>query len=159
MPITRIAIYDMDGTIVDSSHRYRIIMGADNVERIDLSHWRENQKLAMLDTLLPLAQQYRVDIADPQCYVIIATARVMNDPDYQYVREILGEPDYIISRKDNDDKRGGAKLKIAGLAKFFNLKNFRNATATFYEDNAQYLKMVCDRFKIRGVYISSKQGH
>ena len=159
MPITRIAIYDMDGTIVDSSHRYRVIMGADNVQRIDLPHWRENQKLAMLDTLLPLSQQYRADIADPQCYVIIATARVMNKPDLQYIREILGEPDYIIARKGDNDTRGGAKLKIAGLAKFFNLKNFRNATATFYEDNAQYLKAVCDRFNIRGVYIPSVQGH
>ncbi|NBT88922.1 MAG: hypothetical protein EBT51_11580, partial [Flavobacteriaceae bacterium] len=66
--------------------------------------------------------------------------------------------DYIISRVDGDNTSGG-KLKIAGLTKFFNLKPFRDAEFTFYEDNVQYLKAVCDRFGIRGVYVPSKQGH
>ena len=39
--ITRVAIYDMDGTIVDSSHRYRTIID-ENGERIDLDYLREN---------------------------------------------------------------------------------------------------------------------
>lgn len=158
MAIRRISIYDMDGTIVDSSHRYRTIMGSDGKVRIDLAHWRENQPLAMLDKLLPMAKQYRADLRDPECYVIIATARVMNEPDWQYVREILGEPNYFICRKEGDS-RGGAILKILGLTKFFNLKNFRTARATFYEDNASYLKEVCDHFGIGGVYVPSNQGH
>jgi hypothetical protein len=151
--IKRIAIYDMDGTIVCSMHRYRV---AGN--KIDLKFWRENQHLAMNDSLLPLADQYKKDLADPECYVIIATARVLNEPDNTFIAEILGKPDYIISRKP-DDTRSGKELKIGGLAKFFNLKNFRLATATFYEDNIEYLKAVCDRFKITGVYIPSNQGH
>jgi hypothetical protein len=133
-------------------------MGADNVERIDLPYWRENEKLAMLDKLLPLAQQYKADIADPECYVIIATARQMGAADWQYVNEILGKPDYLISRKPGENI-SGAKLKIRGLIKFFNLKQFRAARAVFYEDNVQYLKAVCDRFKISGVYVPSVQGH
>ena len=153
MPITRIAIYDMDGTIVDSTHRYRTI---DN--KIDLEFWRNNQHLAMQDTLLPLAGQYQADLLDAQCYTIIATARVMNQPDYRFVDEILGTPDYLISRKDGDTISGGL-LKINGLTKFFNLKNFRGAAAVFYEDNVSYLKAVCDKFNIRGVYIPSNQGH
>lgn len=156
--IKRIAIYDMDGTIVCSLHRYRTVKGADGVERIDLQHWRDNEYRAMDDSLLPLAEQYRQDLQDENCFVIIATARVLNDPDRQFIRDILGEPNYIISRKP-DDTRSGAVLKINGLQKFFNLKNFRNAAATFYEDNTSYLKAVCDRFNIRGVYIPSKQGH
>ena len=155
--ITRVAIYDMDGTIVDSSHRYRTIVD-DNGERIDLDYWRENEHLAMNDGLLPLFEQYKNDLNDPACYVIIATARVMNDPDWQFVREILGEPDYFISRKAGDSQ-SGKTLKINGLAKFFNLVNFKNADYVFYEDNIQYLKAVCDRFNIRGVYIPSVQGH
>ena len=158
MAIKRLAIYDMDGTIVDSSHRYRAIVGADGVARIDLDHWRANQPLAMLDKLLPMAEQYRADLADPECYVIIATARVMNAPDWQFVKEILGEPDHFICRKEGDS-RGGAELKILGLKKFFNLKNFRSAAAVFYEDNVSYLKKVCDHFKIQGVYVPSNQGH
>jgi len=158
MTIKRLAIYDMDGTIVDSTHRYRTIKQADGTEKIDLEFWRKNQPLAMLDKLLPLAEQYRADLRDPNTYTIIATARVMNPPDWQYVKEILGEPDHFIHRAEGDT-RGGAFLKILGLTKFFNLKNFKQAKAVFYEDNASYLKAVCDRFKIEGVYIPSNQGH
>jgi hypothetical protein len=155
--ITRVSIYDMDGTIVDSLHRYRTII-SDTGERIDLDFWRENEYRAMDDSLLPLAAQYREDLQDESCYVIIATARVLRDADNKFIRDILGEPDYIISRKDGDNISGG-KLKVNGLAKFFNLVTFRDAEFVFYEDNVSYLKAVCDRFNIRGVYVPSKQGH
>ena len=155
--ITKVSIYDMDGTIVCSLHRYRTIID-DNGEKIDLGYWRENEYRAMNDSLLPLAKQYKADLADLNCYVIIATARVLHAADSQFIREILGEPDYIISRAEGDVSSGG-KLKISGLAKFFNLVTFRDAEFTFYEDNTSYLKAVCDRFNIRGVYVPSKQGH
>lgn len=155
--ITKVNIYDMDGTIVDSSHRYRTIVDSRG-ERIDLDYWRQNEYRAMNDTLLPLARQYQEDLQDPHTYVIIATARVMREPDYQFVETVLGNPDYIISRPDGSTI-SGSQLKIAGLAKFFNLVNFQGATFTFYEDNVDYLKAVCDRFNIRGVYIPSVQGH
>lgn len=151
--IKKIAIYDMDGTIVNSLHRYRTIDG-----KIDLQYWRDNEYRAMQDTLLPLSEQYKKDIADINTYVIIATARVMREPDYLFVDTILGKPNYIISRKDGDSISGGL-LKINGLTKFFNLRNFKNAVAIFYEDNATYLKTVCDKFNIQGVYIPSEQGH
>ena len=153
--IKRIAIYDMDGTIVCSLHRYSIT----NTGKINLQHWRDNQHKAMEDSLLPLAAQYKRDLYNPECYVIIATARVLNEPDIRFIQEVLGEPDHIISRKGNEDTRSGKELKISGLAKFFNLINFRQADAVFYEDNVEYLKAVCDRFQITGVYIPSQQGH
>ena len=155
--INRVAIYDMDGTIVDSSARYRTIIDA-NGERIDLQYWRENEYRAMEDKLLPLAEQYKQDLKNENCYVIIATARVLRDADCAFISEILGEPDYIISRRDGDTISGGL-LKINGLAKFFNLVTFRDAEFVFYEDNVHYLKAVCDRFNIRGVYIPSVQGY
>lgn len=155
--IRKVSIYDMDGTIVDSSHRYRTVT-VNGIEKIDLPYWRANEYRAMEDGLLPLANQYMDDLKDPSIYVIIATARVMQTPDYQFVSEVLGAPDYLISRRDGDTQSGGS-LKIKGLQKFFNLKPFRKADAVFYEDNVQYLKTVCDHFQIRGVYIPSKQGH
>lgn len=144
----------MDGTIVCSMHRYK----TDSTGKIDLQFWRENQHLAMNDKLLPLAEQYKKELLNPEIYVIIATARVMNEPDYYFVNTVLGKPDFLISRKEGDSISGG-KLKINGLTKFFNLKNFANAEFTFYEDNATYLKTVCDHFNIKGVYIPSNQGH
>ncbi len=157
MAIKRVSIYDMDGTIVCSLHRYRTVQDDKGI-RIDLNHWRENQHLALQDSLLPLHNQYRADLADPECYVIIATARVMNDPDWSFVENVLGEPDHFISRAEGDTQ-SGKTLKTNGLQKFFNLKNFQGAEFVFYEDNIDYLKAVCDRFGIRGVYIPSKQGH
>ncbi len=156
--IHKVKIFDMDGTIVDSSHRYRTVLGADGIERIDLEYWRENEFRAMEDGLLPLAAHYRECLRDENTYVIIATARVLRAPDWQFIRDILGEPDHVISRKDGDTISGGM-LKINGLQKFWNLRQFRKAAWTFYEDNAQYMKKVCDHFGIRGVYVPSKQGH
>ena len=155
--IKTVSIYDMDGTIVDSSHRYRTITD-ENGERIDLDYWRENEYRAMGDSLLPMADQYKKDLQDNSVFVIIATARVMHAPDWEFVEKILGMPDYFISRADGDSQ-SGKTLKINGLAKFFNLAWFKNADVTFYEDNVSYLKAVCDRFGIKGVYIPSKQGH
>lgn len=156
--IKRVRIYDMDGTIVCSLHRYRTMIREDGKEVIDLNHWIENTHKAMEDSLLPMAEQYQADLKDPNTYVIIATARVMGEADYKFIDEILGRPNHIISRKMGDHT-GGGLMKIRGLAKFFNLKNFKNADFCFYEDNTQYLKTVCDHFNIRGVYVPSKQGH
>lgn len=155
--IRRVHIYDMDGILVDSTHRYRTIID-EHGERIDLEYWRENEHTAYDDALLPLAEQYQQDLADPECYTIIATARVLNEPDWRFLRDKLGLPDYIISRPQ-DSTVSGKVLKCKGLARFFNLVNFRDAKFVFYEDNIEYLKAVCDRYQIRGVYIPSKQGH
>jgi hypothetical protein len=157
--IKKLAIYDMDGTIVCSLHRYKTIE-KNGKEVIDLDYWRNNSHKAFNDSLLPLAEQYKADLADNETYVIIATARVMGEQDWKFVNEKLGKPDYFISRKEGDSQ-SGATLKIKGLQKFFNLKNFRTAcnNAVFFEDNTSYLKAVCDKFNIKGVYIPSKQGH
>lgn len=153
--IKMIKIYDMDGTIVDSTHRYKTL---DCGTKIDLQYWRDNEYLAYNDSLLPLAEQYKQDIQNPECYVIIATARIIRDEDMRFIRDKLGMPNHIISRKENDSRSGGL-LKVLGLKKFFNLKNFKQAKAVFFEDNVTYLKTVCDYFKIEGVYIPSNQGH
>lgn len=153
--IKRVSIYDMDGTIVCSLHRYRTMPCG---TKIDLEYWRANEHRAYDDSLLPLAKQYQADLIDPDCYVIIATARVLGNADMAFIRDKLGMPNYIISRKAGDNVSGSI-LKIKGLQKLFNLIQFRNATKVFYEDNTSYLKAVCDKFNITGVYIPSKQGH
>lgn len=151
----KVSIYDMDGTIVCSLHRYKTDATGN---KIDLEYWRANEHKAYEDSLLPLAKQYQEDLKNPDVFVIIATARVLRDADLQFINDKLGKPDYIISRKDGDNI-SGALLKIKGLQKLFNLKQFQNTTKIFYEDNATYLKAVCDKFGIPGVYIPSKQGH
>ena len=151
----KIRIYDMDGTIVCSLHRYRVI---DN--RIDLKFWRDNEYRAYDDSLLPLHDQYVKDLCNPDVYVIIATSRVLHKEDYRFINDKLGKPNHIISRKDIDSRSGGL-LKVLGLKKLFALKQFRDCNdIIFYEDNTNYLKAVCEHFSnIRGVFVPSKQGH
>ena len=156
--INRVSIYDMDGTIVNSLHRYRTIID-DNGERIDLKYWRDNEYRAGSDSLLPLAENYKRDLADSNCYVVIATARILRSPDIAFISEKLGDPDYIISRPENETI-SGSTLKINGLRKVWDmLPDIAKENAVFYEDNIHYLKAVCDYFNIRGVYIPSRQGH
>ena len=142
----------MDGTVVCSLHRYRTI---DN--KIDLNYWRDNESRCYDDSLLPLANQYKHDLLCDNTLVIIATARVIHRADFNYIRNILGMPDYLISRPYDSDISGGL-LKINGLKPI--LAEYNTVTdIVFYEDNAVYLKSVCDYFNISGVYIPSKQGH
>ena len=108
--------------------------------KIDLPHWIENatpEKIAQ-DSLLPLADQYQAQLADPEIYVVIATARVMSQADLDYVKNVLGQPNKIISRKMGETTKG-SEMKIAGLRFLKNLKQFSNVPKTFYEDNKDYL--------------------
>lgn len=157
--IKRIRVYDMDGTIVCSLHRYRTMPCG---KRIDLAFWRENESKAFDDSLLPLAEVYKADLADPETFVVIATARVLRGPDYAFIAEKLGQPDHIISRKDGDSRSGGL-LKVLGLNRLLSLKQFADIDdMIFFEDNKSYLAAVVDAFKargMRGVFVPSRQGH
>ena len=154
----KVHVYDMDGTIVCSLHRYRTIIGGDGVERIDLPYWLQNEHKAEADSLLPLAAQYQNDLSDPEILVVIATARVLNAPDMRFIHNRLGVPAFTVSREGRSDTRSGAELKISGLAKI--LAQFGNKPIVhFWEDNVSYLKKVCDTIGAVGRYVPSKQGH
>ena len=155
--IKKIAIFDMDGVLVDSSWRYRV--SKEDITKIDLQYWRAGEKGAYFDELLPMAKEYQNMLNDPEYFVIIATARTMNSASWAFIDNKLGKPNAIIYRKDNDN-RGGAEMKIKGLNKILSLKQFKGIkNITVFEDNAKYLKAICDYFKCKGVYIPSNQGH
>lgn len=157
--IKRIEIWDLDGCVIDSSHRYSTII-KDGKEVINLPYWRENsvpEKIAQ-DTLLPMAKVYRQSLEDKDCFVIVATARVCQQADIDYVNNILGKPDYFICRKEGDNTSGGL-LKEKGIRKLLNLKQFKDAELHVFEDNHSYLKHLCMAFNCLGTFIPSKQGH
>lgn len=153
----RVHIYDMDGTIVCSMHRYRT-QENNGQTAIDLQYWLDNEHRAMEDSLLPLAQQYKEDLANPETFVIIATARVLNTPDLQFIREILGEPNAIVSREGRKDTRKGAEMKIAGLFRIFNHHDLWIAEKHFWEDNMNYLTQVCKAIGAKAHFVPSRQG-
>ena len=127
-------IYDLDGTVIDSSHRQL----ADSRGALDLAAWRENstpEKIAR-DSLLPLAQDLK------NCLLLglpvaICTARVLGDADLAYLRKHGLEAPVILSRDGDGDTRPDAQLKrekLLGLG--VDLRG-----ATLYDDNQSVLAM------------------
>lgn len=158
--VEKVNIFDCDGVLLDSSHRYSTMERADGAIVIDLAHWIANEHKAYEDAPLPTAlNEYAASLADPESYTIIATAAVICDNRIKCLRDKIGMPDYIIGRNGRADNRGGAELKIAGLRKLLSLKQFHNAEITMFEDNISYLTKIVKAFNCRGVYIPSVQGH
>ena len=157
--IKQIHIYDIDGTLVDSTHRYRTIVTPEGKLAIDFPYWVENRHRAMDDKLLPLAKQYQAQLKDPSVYVVAATARNMHPTERQHIEQVLGWPQHMIARRDGDN-RSGALLKVLGLNKLFSLKQFAKVeTRFFYEDNQAYLQAVCNAHNCKGIYVESQQGY
>lgn len=161
--IKEIKIYDMDGTIVNSLHRYRTVYDGNGGLKIDLPHWRENdipEQIAK-DTLLPLAEQYKADLRNPSVYVVIATARacVEGDANYKYISDHLGMPNKFVHRQGAEDSRGGAELKIKAIKPLLNLRQFKDAIVTVFEDNRDYMMDMARALNAQPVYVPSEQGY
>ena len=141
-------IFDLDHTVIDSSHRQ--ITRPDG--SLDLAAWRQNNTRAniMRDTLLPLAAQWR-RLAKKNVTIVICTARVMGEHDFEYLRRHGLRWDACLSRREGDATpdadlqekmiRNYARTRPMGWAKFC-------ATAVFYDDNKSVLKML-DRIGIK----------
>lgn len=164
--IKKIKIYDLDGTLIDSSHRYRTIDG-----KIDLQHWRDNDTPENVknDTFLDLFEWLKIDLERNDTFVIFATARacVENDHNYEFLRTHNIFPDMFIHRQGENDTRGGAALKIAAIKPLLNLKQFQGATIHIFEDNIQYLHDMVIALKgdfskgrkVVGHFVPSMQGY
>ena len=134
-------IWDLDGTVIDSSHRYSTLANGD----IDLPRWiadntRENIER---DSLLPLAELMKSNhrLGDT---VIICTARVLGVWDKVFLAEHGIKAHFVLSRALGDN-RGDADMKRQKLlALFADLQiPFARWTrnATFYDDNQGVLNM------------------
>jgi len=155
--IKNFLIFDCDGVLVDSSHRYRTI---GNPKKIDLPYWVENCTRSKIfkDKLLPMAKVYQRELLNPESFVMIATARVCQAADYDFIDKILGKPQHFLCRKKGNTE-SGITLKLRGIKRLLNLKQFQNATITFFEDNLDYLNGVGDAIGAKKVYIPSNQGY
>lgn len=161
--IERIHVYDCDGILLNSLHRYNTKNG-----KIDLSHWREydTRENILKDTLGELSGHYKKSLVNPNIFVIIATARacLYNDANYEAIYGKLGKPDLFIHREGASDTRGGAELKIEGILPYLDRPELKNANIHVYEDNHNYLKDICIAFrdlgfKVVGHFNPSYQGH
>ena len=107
-------IFDLDHTVVDSSHRQATRPDGS----LDLDHWREHSTRAMIeaDTLLPLAHEWRKAYRKG-AQIVVCTARVMSIHDYRYLTSRGLFADKVISRREGD-RTPDDLLKLRALKQY-----------------------------------------
>jgi hypothetical protein len=127
-------IYDLDGTLICSKHRYRSLDNGD----IDLPYWIKSNTKAncFKDTLLPAIRTIRAD-HKAGCNIIICTARVLSDHDYEFFGHVNLPFDVMLSRPI-DNVMCDADLKEFRLRKYASANGISWAkfcqTSMFFED-------------------------
>lgn len=143
-------IYDLDGTVIDSDHRYRNKPDGS----IDLDYWFANmvpEKIALDKPIYPLAGRMARQIATGQ-NVIICTARTMEDGDsnHDWLFRHGMYAETILHRRVGCEKHD-ADLKEELLDEHFWLQGIKDGLdgvrAIMYEDNLK----VIERLRTRGV--------
>ena len=140
-------IFDIDGTIVCSKHRYTALENGD----IDLPAWirdnsRENcAKDTLLHTVKTLRNDHRAG-----CTIILCTARVLSDWDYEFFME-NDIPYHVMLDRPNGCTMGDADLKEFQLRLYAHQNGLSWAkfceTSQFFEDN----QSVLDRMDTIGI--------
>ena len=130
--IKNISIFDLDGTVIDSSHRQMVKPDG----TLDLAKWFEMATPEMIfeDKVLPLAQQIRKRQKAGD-YVLVCTARNMTFADFEFLQNEGICPDKIISRPKGNMEADGI-LKAKQLRSLFNLKQFKKASKVMFDDAA-----------------------
>ena len=124
-----IILVDLDGTVIDSNHRTPTrsdgTLDLDNYLRL------RTRDSIFKDKLLPLAsvirKLYRYN------YIVISTARVVDQDDIDYLLYNNIPYHKLLSRPDNDRSRD-ADLKVTSMRKLRNLKQFSNKPWFMFDD-------------------------
>ena len=125
-------IFDLDHTVIDSSHRQRLKPCGD----LDLEHWianRANAKLVMADKLLPFASFMRA-VAKVQP-VAICTSRVISPLEYRYLSTHDLPFEYFLHRQENDSTPD-APYKVKQIRKLLDFTGWEASETTLYDDHA-----------------------
>ncbi len=128
-----IAVFDLDGTVIDSSHRALI----NEQGGINIENWRTHTREQILgDVELPLAQFMRDCIADKNIRVWICTSRNLAEPDMELLEKLgIRGADLILSR-DKKDNREDVSYKLAKIKKRINLPSVKTRERIFFDDRA-----------------------
>jgi len=135
-----ICIYDLDGTIIDSSHRAT----HDENGNIDLENWKakSTKDFIFQDSLMPLYTQLVADYKNGDM-IIICTAREFSKWDWEFLHFHNIYFDRVISRPRGNDMVDW-KLKQNQLRYLFTLPQYRDTQKIFYDDNGSNLFALAD---------------
>tara|TARA_B100000902_G_scaffold236364_1_gene223928 strand:+ start:366 stop:839 length:474 start_codon:yes stop_codon:yes gene_type:complete len=135
-------IFDLDGTVIDSSHRQNTRPDGS----LDLAHWIENNTVEKIlaDSLLPLAEKMR-SVRSTKDTVAVITARVIQDADLAFLKRNNLKFDYLYSRAQGNNSpddllKKRAILKLA--RKLQRSMNWMRKNAIFFDDNLEVLGMM-----------------
>jgi len=137
-------IFDLDGTVIDSSHRYRKL----ECGGIDLPYWKKSntKENCFKDSLLPTVRTLRADYK-AGCTIIICTARVLSHWDYEFLMNNDIPFTFMLDRPDGCTF-GDADLKEMQLRLHAHNQNVSWArfcqTAMFFEDADTVLNRMGD---------------
>jgi len=136
----RICIYDLDGTVIDSSHRAT----HDEKGNINLADWKakSTKDLIFKDSLMPLYCQLQEDYKNGDM-VILCTARELGKWDLEYIHFHNIYYDKIISRPKGN-QTADHLLKKAQCRYLFNLPQYKQSEKWFFDDNEANLNALCD---------------
>ena len=142
-------IFDLDGTVIDSSHRQNTLPDGS----LDLAHWIEHNQPAMIanDSLLPLARIMRI-LKASGATIIVCTARAYQQADEAFLAKHGLAYDAYLSRGANivnadgsvtvGDSRADAQLKVDLLGDYFAKQGFNSiadARAIMFDDNLKVI--------------------
>ena len=97
-------IFDLDGTVIDSSHRQNTKPDGS----LDLDRWREmsTRKMIFKDSLLPLASAWH-SIDREKNSIVVCTARVLSRDDLDFLQSHRLFADAVLSRPYKDCSSDG----------------------------------------------------
>jgi hypothetical protein len=124
-------IFDLDHTVIDSSHRQRLLPNGD----LDLAHWltlQASRDAVMADRLLPFAAYWRtVQKTSP---VAVCTSRTATQHDLDFLAAHGLRCDYFSSRSPGDS-RSDAPYKVAKISKMLSRLDWAPESVTLYDDH------------------------
>jgi hydroxymethylpyrimidine pyrophosphatase-like HAD family hydrolase len=136
----KIYIFDLDGTIIDSSHRATHDINGN----IDLNGWKEKSTKDFIfqDSLLPLYAKLQ-EVYKNGDMVILCTARELGKWDYEYINMHNIYYDRIISRPKGNQTKDHI-LKKNQCRYLFTLPQYRDIEKWFFDDNWSNLEALAD---------------
>ena len=128
-----VVVFDLDQTVVDSSHRTPFVNGKLDVVGYISLQTKEN---ISKDKILPLGIEMKKKF--DESYVVVCTSRIMTQYDYEFLEENN-------LRFHEIYERGTVSSKIASLSdgqyKTKCLKKFKNIEYTFYDDSDEVISI------------------
>ena len=143
----RICVFDLDETIIDSSHR----TPSHPDGTLDLARYFElkNRESIFRDTLLPLADTFKA-LCRRDNYIVICTARAMNQDDYDFLEAHNLHAHKIMCRPldGSENHIRDPDLKARKIQRLRNLRQFSGKPVIMFDDASPVIR----RMRQIGVY-------